>query len=96
MRVGEVGGTTATSGDHRVMVRGRQMVQLPVTSTAVMCCSVSPRCQLSAGPAVDIIKFQVSSYSDEDIEDLSPTSTLSLCSECRAGEDRATVCDLLT
>ena len=49
----EVGGTIATcgapSGDHRVMGRGRQMVQLPVTSTAVMCCSVSPRSQLSAG-----------------------------------------------
>ena len=33
----EVGGTTATcgapSGDHRVMVRGRQMVQLPVTTS---------------------------------------------------------------
>ena len=57
----EVGGTTATcgapGGDHRVMVRGRQMVQLPVTSTAVMCCSVSPRSKLSAGPAVDIGRY---------------------------------------
>ena len=67
-------------------------------------CHQQPGCAARSVLAVNFLqvqqwilsKFQVSSYSDEDIEDLSPTSTLSLCSECRAGEDRATVCDLLT